>query len=42
VEFTYDQVGGPSFVRMGVWGYVGTLVRNPKSVSVQTVTAATA
>ncbi|MFI5607773.1 phage major capsid protein [Amycolatopsis sp. NPDC051903] len=37
-QFTYDQVGGPAFIRMGIWAYVGVLVRNPKSVSVQTVT----
>ncbi|QFU87875.1 phage major capsid protein [Amycolatopsis sp. YIM 10] len=40
LDFTYEQVGGPAFVRMGIWGYVGVLVRNPNSVSVQTVTAA--
>lgn len=40
VDFTYEQVGGPAFVRMGIWGYVGTLVRNPNSISIQTVTAA--
>lgn len=40
LEFSYEQVGGPSSIRMGIWGYVGTLVRNPKSVSVLTVTAA--
>lgn len=39
-DFTYEQVGGPAFVRMGIWGYVGVLVRNPNSVSIQTVTAA--
>ncbi|MFD4196625.1 phage major capsid protein [Amycolatopsis thermoflava] len=39
-DFTYDQVGGPAFVRMGIWGYVGTLVRHPNSVAVLTVTAA--
>lgn len=41
VDFTYEQAGGPAFVRMGLWGYVGTLVRNPGSISIQTVTAAT-
>lgn len=40
LDFTYEQVVGPSAVRMGIWGYVGTLVRNPNSVSIQTVTAA--
>lgn len=40
LDFTYEQVGGPAFVRMGIWGYVGVLVRNPNSVSIQTVTAA--
>jgi HK97 family phage major capsid protein len=40
VDFTYDQVGGPAFVRMGIWGYVGTLIRNPASISIQTVTVA--
>lgn len=40
LDFTYEQVVGPSAVRMGIWGYVGTLVRNPASISVQTVTAA--
>jgi hypothetical protein len=25
---------------MGLWGYVGTLVRNPGSISIQTVTVA--
>jgi HK97 family phage major capsid protein len=40
LDFTYEQVVGPSSVRMGVWGYVGALVRNPASVSIQTVTAA--
>lgn len=40
-DFTYEQAGGPAFVRMGIWGYVGTLVRNPNSISIQTVTAAT-
>lgn len=39
-DFTYEQAGGPAFVRMGIWGYVGTLVRNPNSISIQTVTAA--
>ncbi|MBN6037472.1 phage major capsid protein [Amycolatopsis sp. 195334CR] len=39
-DFTYEQAGGPAFVRMGLWGYVGTLVRNPGSISIQTVTAA--
>lgn len=39
-DFTYEQVGGPSNVRMGIWAYVGVLVRNPGSVSIQTVTAA--
>jgi HK97 family phage major capsid protein len=38
LDFTYDQVAGPSAVRMGIWGYVGTLVRNPGSVQVITVT----
>jgi HK97 family phage major capsid protein len=37
LDFTYDQVAGPSAVRMGIWGYVGTLVRNPGSVQVITV-----
>ncbi|MGW3992218.1 phage major capsid protein [Amycolatopsis sp. NPDC004772] len=40
-DFTYEQVGGPSNIRVGIWGYVGVLVRNPGSVSIQTVTAAT-
>lgn len=40
LSFTYEQVVGPSAVRMGIWGYVGVLVRNPASVSIQTVTAA--
>lgn len=39
LEFTYDQVVGPSAVRMGIWGYLGVLVRNPNSVSIQTVTS---
>ncbi|QRP48001.1 phage major capsid protein [Amycolatopsis sp. FDAARGOS 1241] len=39
-DFTYEQAGGPAFVRMGLWGYVGTLVRNPGGISIQTVTAA--
>lgn len=39
-DFTYEQVGGPAFIRMGIWAYVGTLVRNPASISIQTVTAA--
>jgi HK97 family phage major capsid protein len=39
-DFTYEQAGGPAFVRMGIWGYVGTLVRNPNSISIQTVTGA--
>ena len=37
LEFTYEQVAGPSAVRMGIWGYVGTLVRNPGSVQVLTI-----
>lgn len=41
LEFTYDQVVGPSAVRMGVWGYVGTLVRNPVSVQLIVITDAT-
>lgn len=41
LEFTYEQVVGPSAVRMGVWGYIGTLVRNPNSVSIQTITSST-
>lgn len=41
LDFTYDQVAGPSAVRMGIWGYVGTLVRNPNSVSVQVITSST-
>lgn len=41
LEFTYDQVVGPSLVRMGVWGYVGTLVRNPVGVQLIVVTDAT-
>ncbi|MBB4689822.1 phage major capsid protein [Amycolatopsis jiangsuensis] len=42
LDFSYEQVVGPSAVRMGIWGYVGALVRNPNSVAVLTVTAATA
>ncbi|GAB3372544.1 phage major capsid protein [Amycolatopsis echigonensis] len=41
VDFSYDQIGGPSFVRVGIWGYLGVLVRNPELVSVSTVTGAT-
>lgn len=37
LEFTYDQVVGPSAVRMGIWGYFGVLVRNPGSVQVITI-----
>ncbi len=40
VDFTYEQVVGPSAVRMGIWGYIGTLVRHPNSVAIMTVTAA--
>lgn len=40
MDFTYEQVVGPSAVRMGVWGYIGTLVRHPNSVAILTVTAA--
>ncbi|MFI6308486.1 phage major capsid protein [Amycolatopsis thailandensis] len=40
MDFTYEQVVGPSAVRMGVWGYIGTLVRHPNSVAIMTVTAA--
>ncbi|MEU8636786.1 phage major capsid protein [Amycolatopsis sp. NPDC048633] len=40
MDFTYEQVVGPSAVRMGIWGYVGTLVRHPNSVAIMTVTAA--
>lgn len=40
LDFQYEQVAGPSAVRIGVWGYIGTLVRNPNSVSIQTVTVA--
>lgn len=40
MDFTYEQVAGPAAIRMGIWGYVGTLVRNPNSVAIMTVTAA--
>lgn len=33
LDFTYDQVVGPSAVRMGIWGYLGTLMRNPASAA---------
>lgn len=39
-DFTYDQVVGPSAVRMGTFGYVGVLVRYPVEVQAITVTAA--
>jgi HK97 family phage major capsid protein len=41
MDFSYEQVVGPSAIRMGIWGYVGTLVRHPNSVAIMTVTAAT-
>lgn len=40
MEFTYEQVNGPSNVRMGIWGYAGALLRVPAAVQVFTVTAA--
>lgn len=40
LDFTYEQVVGPAAVRVGIFGYVGTLVRNPKSVAILTVTVA--
>lgn len=40
LEFTYDQVVGPSSVRMGIWGYAGALARVPAAIQVFTVTAA--
>lgn len=40
LEFTFTEVVGPSSVRLGVWGYLGALVRNPNSVAVLTVTGA--
>jgi len=42
LDFTYDQVVGPSQVRIGIWGYAGTLVRNPGSVQVITIDTVTA
>jgi HK97 family phage major capsid protein len=41
LEFTYDQVVGPADVRMGIFGYVGTLVRNPVGVQLIVITSAT-
>lgn len=40
-DFTYDQVVGPSAVRMGTFGYVGVLVRYPVEAQAVTITAAT-
>lgn len=37
LDFTYDQIVGPSSVRIGIWGYAGVLVRNPGSVQVITI-----
>lgn len=42
LEFSYDQVVGPAAVRMGVFGYVGTLVRNPIGVQLIVITDAVA
>lgn len=38
LEFSFPEVVGPSAVRMGIWGYAGVLVRNPKSVAILTIT----
>jgi HK97 family phage major capsid protein len=40
LEFNYEQIVGPSAVRMGIFGYLGVLVRVPAAVQVFTVTAA--
>lgn len=40
LEFNYEQIVGPSSVRMGIFGYFGALVRVPAAVQVFTVTAA--
>ncbi|OXM73083.1 MULTISPECIES: phage major capsid protein [Amycolatopsis] len=37
LDFTYEQNVGPADVQMGIWGYVGVLVRNPGSVQVLTL-----
>lgn len=37
-DFSYEQVAGPSAIRMGIWGYAGILIRHPNSVCVLTVT----
>lgn len=39
LEFNYEQIVGPSSVRMGIFGYFGALVRVPAAVQVITVTA---
>jgi hypothetical protein len=39
-DFQYDQVSGPSAIRVGTFGYVGVLVRFPAEVQYITVTAA--
>lgn len=41
LEFSYDQVVGPAAIRMGIFGYVGTLVRNPVGVQLIVITDAT-
>lgn len=40
LEFNYEQIVGPSSVRMGIFGYFGALVRVAAAVQVFTVTAA--
>jgi HK97 family phage major capsid protein len=42
LQFSYDQVVGPAAVRMGIFGYVGVLVRRPVSVQLIVITDAVA